>query len=164
MISPFIVNDKNLFLDRYPVAQVNRSLQAWDAADEYLINYAFDNHLITDDKTILVMNDNFGALTCNLTQTNVICVNDSFLSQQGIKYNLDQNGLSEDSVTFLSSLDSLPTNIDVVFYKIPKSKSLLAEQLIQLKQTLSSHTLFIASDRAKEIHTSTLKQLSLIHI
>ena len=39
MISPFIINDKNLFLDRFPTGQVNRSLQAWDAADEYLLNY-----------------------------------------------------------------------------------------------------------------------------
>ncbi len=37
MLSPF--KNNSLTLERFPIAQVNRSLQAWDAADEYLINY-----------------------------------------------------------------------------------------------------------------------------
>jgi len=158
MISPFIINDKNLFLDRYPVAQVNRSLQAWDAADEYLINYITDNKLINSNSKILIMNDSFGALTCNLSSFQVYCINDSFVSQLGIKHNLEQNGLYEDNITFLSSLEPIPDDIDLVLYKIPKSKSFLTEQLIQLKNNLLSDTTFIAADRAKEIHTSTLKQ------
>ncbi len=59
MISPFIVNDKNLFLTRFPVAQVNRSLQAWDAADEYLVNYVNENSLISDDARVVIFNDAF---------------------------------------------------------------------------------------------------------
>ena len=61
MISPFIINDKNLFLDRFPIGQVNRSLQAWDAADEYLINYIDDNQLLNTSSKLLIMNDAFGA-------------------------------------------------------------------------------------------------------
>ena len=157
MISPFIINDKNLFLDRFPTGQVNRSLQAWDAADEYIISYLAQQDLDKPKQKILIFNDNFGAITCNLTEHQVFCVNDSFLSHQGIELNLEQNGLSNENVTLLSSLDELPSDINVVLYKIPKSKGLLCQQLSAIKQKLSKDVLFIAGDRAKEIHSSTLK-------
>ena len=159
MLSPFIINDKNLFLDRFPVSQVNRSLQAWDAADEYLINYITEQKLIKKNSKILIFNDAFGALTTNLSMTGnlVYSVNDSLLSEQGIKHNLEQNHLATDNVHYLNSLASLPSNIDLVVFKIPKSKSLLKDQLLQIKSTYPESLLFIAADRAKEIHSSTLK-------
>ncbi|MCJ8318125.1 MAG: methyltransferase [Colwellia sp.] len=159
MFSPFIINDKNLFLDRFPVAQVNRSLQAWDAADEYLVNYVNEQGLINDNTKVVIFNDTFGALTANfsLKGNQVFCINDSFLSEQGIKHNLEQNHLATDNIHYLTSLDALPIDIDLVLYKIPKSKSLLTEQLIQIKNTYSESLLFIAGDRAKDIHSSTLK-------
>lgn len=157
MISPFIINDKNLFLDRFPTGQVNRSLQAWDAADEYILNYLAQEALTNSKKNILIFNDNFGALSCNLTNHKLYCVNDSFLSHQGIAHNLEQNALSVSDVTFLNSLDELPKNIDLVLYKIPKSKGLLCQQLSNIKQQLQDNIVFIAADRAKEIHSSTLK-------
>lgn len=157
MISPFIINDKNLFLDRFPTGQVNRSLQAWDAADEYLLNYLEQEQLTSAKQKILIFNDNFGALSCNLSQHELYCVNDSFLSHQGIEYNLEQNGLPNDNLTLLTSLDKLPTDINIVLFKIPKSKGMLCYQLSQIKQQLGSDVLFIAGDRAKEIHSSTLK-------
>ena len=157
MISPFIINDKNLFLDRFPTGQVNRSLQAWDAADEYLLNYLEQEQLTASKQKILIFNDNFGALSCNLSEHELYCVNDSFLSHQGIEHNLEQNGLSNNNVTLLTSLDELPSDINIVLFKIPKSKGMLCYQLSQIKQQLSNDVVFIAADRAKEIHSSTLK-------
>lgn len=157
MISPFIINDKNLFLERFPTGQVNRSLQAWDAADEYILNYIQQEEHLATKQNILIFNDSFGALTCNLTEHNIYCVNDSFLSTQGIKHNIAQNNLCDNNITYLTSLDELPTDISLVLFKIPKSKSLLAEQLIQIKRHLPKQIIFIAADRAKEIHSSTLK-------
>jgi 16S rRNA G1207 methylase RsmC len=157
MISPFIVNDKNLFLDRFPIGQVNRSLQAWDAADEYIINHLQQEQLLNEKQNILIFNDAFGALTTNLTEHNLFCVNDSYLSQQGIKHNFEQNGLADNNITLLNSLEDLPKNITLILFKIPKSKALLAEQLIKISTNYSEQVIFIASDRAKEIHSSTLK-------
>tara|TARA_R110000782_G_scaffold89562_1_gene172253 strand:+ start:23975 stop:25114 length:1140 start_codon:yes stop_codon:yes gene_type:complete len=157
MISPFIINDKNLFLDRFPTGQVNRSLQAWDAADEYLLNYLEQEQLTSAKHKILIFNDSFGALSCNLAQHQLYCVNDSFLSHQGIEYNFQQNGISNENLTLLTSLDDLPSDISIVLFKIPKSKTLLCYQLSQIKQQLSQEVIFIAADRAKEIHSSTLK-------
>ncbi len=162
MNSPFIVNDKNLFLTRFPVAQVNRSLQAWDAADEYLISHINKHSLVKKNARCIIFNDTFGALVTNFCQAGqrkakVFCVNDSYLSIKGIQHNIEQNKLSSENITQLSSLDKLPDNIDIILYKIPKTKSLLIEQLIAIKDIANENTIFIAADRAKEIHSSTLK-------
>lgn len=162
MISPFIINDKNLFLSRFPIAQVNRSLQAWDSADEYLVNHVNEEGLIKANTKVAIFNDAFGAVTANFCHSgrddaNVICINDSYISCQGISYNIEQNALDDSNITQLSSLDNLPNDIDVILYKIPKSKSLLIEQLIQIKKSVNDSCIFIAADRAKEIHSSTLK-------
>jgi len=162
MISPFIVNDKNLFLSRFPVAQVNRSLQAWDSADEYLINYVEEQGLINANTKVAIFNDAFGALATNFCRSgsdnpSVFCINDSYISSQGIVYNLEQNSLDNDKIEQLNSLDELPNDIDIILFKIPKSKSLLIEQLIQIKNSVNDNCIFIAADRAKEIHSSTLK-------
>ena len=162
MISPFIVNadgvyDKNLFLDRYPVGQVNRALVAWDSSDEYLINYVIEQNLAENKHKLLIYNDNFGAITANFTQSNVTTVSDSWISKQGLQYNIEQNGLSLENITQLSSLDNLPENITVVLYKIPKSKSLMIDQLLAIKAKYNQKLIFIAVDKAKDIHSSTLK-------
>ena len=168
MLSPFIKNDVPLTLSRFPIAQVNRSLQAWDAADEYLLNYINNEKLISKNARVVIFNDAFGALTthfCNpkslsvsdKNQVAVFCINDSFISSQGIAYNIEHNELDDSNITQLNALSALPKDIDVVLFKIPKSKSLLIEQLIQIKKGASENTVFIAADRAKEIHSSTLK-------
>jgi 16S rRNA (guanine1207-N2)-methyltransferase/23S rRNA (guanine1835-N2)-methyltransferase len=184
MLSPFFINEKQLKLSRFPIAQVNRSLQAWDASDEYLLNHIKDKHLISATTRVLIFNDAFGALTTSFCapldlnllndsssnliddyfkhKTEVFCVNDSHISTKGIAYNINQNQLNDANITQLNSLDLLPSDIDVILFKIPKSKSLLVEQLIQIKNSITQYsldknTVFIAADRAKEIHSSTLK-------
>lgn len=168
MLSPFFINEKQLTLTRFPIAQVNRSLQAWDAADEYLLNYIVTQQLVLDNSNVLIFNDAFGALTTHFcteeqltnsssTKNNVYCINDSFISAQGIENNIKQNQLSNSNITQLTCLDPLPDNVDVILFKIPKSKSLLIDQLIKIRNSVKKDTLFIAADRAKDIHSSTLK-------
>ena len=178
MLSPFFNHDKQLTLARFPLAQVNRSLQAWDAADEYLLKHIQAEQLISNKMRIVIFNDAFGALTTHFCHPDILesseqnkveayCVNDSYISSQGIACNIKENQLNSDNITQLNCLDQLPENIDVILYKIPKSKSLLISQLIQIKNTIDAgsidqknaekNTIFIAADRAKEIHSSTLK-------
>lgn len=171
MLSPFFINEKQLTLDRFPIAQVNRSLQAWDAADEYLLNHIKEQQLITSQTRVAIYNDAFGALTTHFCSPDVLahttespenkptvyCINDSYISSQGIARNITQNQLSDSNITQLNCLDNLPQSIDIILYKIPKSNSLLIEQLIQIHKNATEHTLFIAADRAKDIHSSTLK-------
>jgi 23S rRNA (guanine1835-N2)-methyltransferase len=168
MFSPFIINDKNLFLDRFPPGQVNRSLQAWDATDEYMLNYVNEHISSSTPLNILIFNDSFGALTCNLTEHNTYTVSDSYLSERGILYNAEQNHLEESQLTLLSSLAELPKDIDLILYRIPKSKALLIEQLLRINQVYAEQheanqkPNFIAGAKAKEIHSATLKEFEKI--
>ena len=171
MLSPFFIDEKQLTLVRFPIAQVNRSLQAWDAADQYLLNHIKTEQLVSKQTRIAIFNDAFGALTTHFCLPEVLnnavdaskkkptvyCINDSYISSQGIAYNITHNQLAHDNITQLNCLDSFPENINLILYKIPKSKSLLIEQLIQIQKNTKENTVFIAADRAKEIHSSTLK-------
>jgi len=157
MLSPFLFNDKNLYLDRYPSNQVNRSLQAWDATDEYFINYLSENSLVSKESKLLIFNDDFGAIALNYSKNSVYSVTDSFISQQGLQFNAKQNHISMETIKQLSSLEALPNYANIILFKIPKSKNLLIEQLIQIQQTLTDDVIFIAGDKAKNIQNSTLK-------
>ncbi len=161
MLSPFIINNNQLSLERFPAEQYNNSLQAWDAGDEYLFNYLKENNLLNETKKIAIFNDNFGALSLSCYLHQVFSISDSYVSQQGLLYNQQQNlpqhHLECKQLTLLTSLDPLPANIDLILYRIPKSKALLIEQLSKIKAIIPAKTLFIATAKAKDIHSSTLK-------
>ncbi|WP_420839705.1 hypothetical protein [Colwellia maritima] len=77
MLSPFFIDHQQLTLTRFPLAQVNRSLQAWDAADEYILNYISNDNsktaqLIAENTRVAIFNDAFGALTTHFCQVNSV--------------------------------------------------------------------------------------------
>lgn len=146
-------------LRRYPIRE-NETLQAWDSADEYLIDHLNENHSRLDyplDCHFLIMNDSFGALSCWAIQNGhrVTSVNDSLLSQQNIKHNLAANNLT--GASLLSSLDNIPDDIDVVVIKLPLNNRLLVWQLQQLAHCSSKNFSVISGAKTKDVHSSTLK-------
>lgn len=143
-------------LARYPNRK-RELLRAWDAADEYLLNYFFAEDEQAQNLNILIVNDNFGALTTALTEHNLTIWTDSWLAQEGIKQNLALNDLSVDAVRIKNSLESPQGDYDVVLIKIPRSLALLEDQLIRVKPYLSKSTNVVAAGMVKSIHTSTLK-------
>ncbi|KXF79805.1 methyltransferase [Enterovibrio coralii] len=146
-----------LSLRRYPL-QKNETLQAWDAADEYLIEH-LESMELGENAHLLVLNDGFGAISCwaALKGMRVTAVNDSLLSQQSLEQNLTENALDTQSVTMLSSIDSLPSDISVAVMKLPKNNRLLVWQLQQLSHLDQSNVTLVSGAKAKDIHTSTLK-------
>lgn len=144
-------------LHRFPLDQKNRSLQAWDSADEYLLDYVFEHH--RDANRILILNDSFGALCCALADKHCTVVTDSYVSTLAYEYNLEANELADAKVDVLTSMDELPKDIDLILIKIPKNSGLLQAQLAQLSK-LTIDIPVIAAGKAKEIHTSTLKSFS----
>ncbi|MEL7479797.1 MAG: 23S rRNA (guanine(1835)-N(2))-methyltransferase, partial [Pseudomonadota bacterium] len=97
MTTEAVLGGHSLTLHRFPLDQKNRSLQAWDSADEYLIEHIQNEY--ANAQHILVLNDGFGALSCALhaldTQNSrkVTSFNDSYVSQQACLYNLEENEL-----------------------------------------------------------------------
>lgn len=146
----FAHGSQTLTLHRYPPEQQNRSLQAWDAADELLIEHLSQQ----SPSSLLLLNDQFGALACALHPYNPIVVTDSMLTKLAVLHNLQQNNLSE--VTVMSALESWPSTSHVAL-KIPNNHSYLRFQLRKLKALVPEGTLIVAAAKAKEIHANLLQ-------
>ena len=152
----FTVADKQLQLDRLPLGQNNRSLQAWDAADELLLQQALPLLAERTNLKVAVMHDLFGALSCALGDYPHSQHNDSVVSQQATVHNRQQNGLSADAVNFLSSVTALPADLDLVLLKVPNNHGYLRFMLQQLSRVVRPDTVIIAAAKAKDIHKNLL--------
>lgn len=149
---------RQLALSRYPKTK-DHSLRAWNAADEYLCEW-IDEQTIKPNSSALILNDQFGALSCCLSQFNRHIWTDSFLSKTAIKENLKSNSKDESSVTFVNQTDeNIRTNqyFNLVVIRIPKHNSLLEFQLQTIKQYIDEDTVIVAGGMSKDIHKSNLK-------
>ncbi|GAB7268264.1 hypothetical protein DZS_47450 [Dickeya ananatis] len=145
----------NLTLVRYPQSERESSLQAWEAADEYLLRELATMPIGPGPR--LIFNDAFGALACGLQSQAPYCISDSFLSQLATRHNLSLNGYAPESVTLQDSLSPLPGAPALVVLKVPKTLALLEHQLRQLREVVTPQTVIIAGAKARDIHTSTLQ-------
>lgn len=141
-------------LERIPP---NPQLQAWDAADQYLLNQLDELQVLTSQSRLLLVNDNFGALSVALADYRPVMVNDSFLSRQALSKNLQLNGKKPDLVTFNNGLPFPQGEFDIILIKIPKSQALLKHQLYSLRELIGVDTRIIAAGMSRSIHSSTLK-------
>ncbi|MBD1555706.1 methyltransferase [Vibrio sp. S9_S30] len=149
------IDGRTLTLHRFP-KRAQETLQAWNAGDEYLINYVEKELNVSDGKKILILNDHFGALSCWFSEKHhVTMMTDSFISHHGTLKNLQRNQCNK--VEFRTSLENIPADVDLVLMQIPKINRFLTYQLNQLRSALPSHCQIVAVNKVKEIHTSTLK-------
>jgi 16S rRNA (guanine1207-N2)-methyltransferase len=147
------LHDRSLALHRFP-KRAQEVLQAWDAGDEYLINYVESLNL-PDNQHILILNDSFGALSCWFSHYHrVTMMTDSFIAHKATLKNLQRNHCKK--IELLTANDPLPEGIDLVLMQIPKSNRYLSWQLGQLRTHLNDQCQVIAVNKAKDIHTSTL--------
>ncbi|QWT39347.1 23S rRNA (guanine(1835)-N(2))-methyltransferase RlmG [Dickeya dadantii] len=144
-----------LTLVRYPQSDRESPLQAWEAADEYLLRELAAMPIGPGPR--LIFNDAFGALACGLQAQAPCSISDSYLSQLSTRHNLSLNGFAPESVTLLDSLAPLPDAPALVVLKVPKTLALLEHQLRQLRAVVTPQTVVIAGAKARDIHTSTLQ-------
>ncbi|WP_460133839.1 methyltransferase [Pseudomonas sp. S1_E04] len=144
--SPFAQLD----LIRQP-EQHNDPLQAFDAADEYLLSHLAEQRPDVATR-VLVLNDSFGALAASLEgQVQVTSSGDSFLGALGLEKNLVRNGKAFDAVTFIPA-SHVPTGpFDRVLIRVPKTLALLEEQLIRLQGQLAPGAEVIAGAMIKHL-------------
>ncbi|WP_105213211.1 methyltransferase [Pseudoalteromonas sp. T1lg22] len=154
MITSAQLGGNTYHLHRLPLQQKNRSLQAWDAADEYLVDYINEHH--ADAKRLLILNDDFGALACAFNQLTSDSVSDSYIAIQAWQHNLKENNLNTEQLTPLTSLEPLADDYDLVIGKIPKNIGYMQHQLAQLSQSLKPGTPVVLAGKTKAIHTSTI--------
>lgn len=142
-----------LDLLRYP-EQHNSPLQAFDAADEYLLKH-LSSCPLPDSARTLILNDSFGAMAASLcSHMHVHTSGDSFLAHQALRNNLERNQLTEHNIEIIPS--DLPFNgpYDCVLICIPKTLALLEEQLIRLQSHITTNTVIVAAAMVKHLPRS----------
>jgi len=144
--SPFA----HLHLIRQPEQQ-NEPLQAFDAADEYLLNHVAELALPVNSR-VLILNDSFGALAVSLASTmQVTSSTDSFLAVKALEKNLVRNGQAYDAVSIIAASQPPVGPFDCVLVRVPKTLALLEEQLIRLQGQLAPGALVIAGAMIKHL-------------
>jgi len=144
--SPFA----RLDLIRQPEQQ-NEPLQAFDAADEYLLAHLAEQGVSTETR-VLVLNDSFGALAGSLAgQVRVTSSGDSFLGALALEKNLVRNGQAFDAVPHIPASETWAGPFDRVLIRVPKTLALLEEQLIRLQGQLAPGAQVIAGAMIKHL-------------
>ncbi|WP_445400375.1 methyltransferase [Zobellella sp. An-6] len=143
-----------LILHRYP-RHAQHGLQAWDAADEYIMNELATQEW-SREAPLLIVNDGCGALTLALHQHSPYVMTDSRVAELALNANALDNGL-EPTWQLLDSLAPWPEQPGLVLLKLPKTNAMLEYQLAALSRVAGPQTRLIAGAKAKDIHGSTLK-------
>ncbi|MDX2354451.1 class I SAM-dependent methyltransferase [Stutzerimonas xanthomarina] len=131
--------------------QPNEPLQAFDAADEYLLAQLHEQGLAATTQ-VLILNDSFGALACALAQhVQVTSSGDSHLAHLALEKNLQRNALADDAVTFVPASEVAQGPFDRVLIRVPKTLALLEEQLIRLHGQLAPGAQVIAAAMIKHL-------------
>ncbi|WP_434773324.1 methyltransferase [Pseudomonas entomophila] len=144
--SPFAELD----LIRQP-EQANDPLQAFDAADQYLLEQLAQQRPDSACR-VLVLNDSFGALAVSLAgHVQVTSSGDSHLGRLALEKNLVRHGKAFDSVPFVAASEPWHGLFDRVLIRVPKTLALLEEQLIRLHGHLTPGAQVIAGAMIKHL-------------
>ena len=138
-------------LDRYPPTR-NPTLQPFDAADSYLLNALAEDQTTT--ASVLIVNDQFGALACALAERRPVSWGDSHLSETALRHNLQRNSVPADAVTFVDSQHIPQGSFQRVLLRIPKSLTLFEQQLSALRPLLEPGARVFAGSMIKHLPPS----------
>ena len=180
MNTEFIFADRQFSLIRYPEKHQHVSLQAWDSADELIIEHVetllSDEALSIDggenDGPMMIFNDDFGVLGCWFSHLAPYWISDSYISLRSLHENLKANQLLNKSevaatdelqtapVQTLTSVQSLTFKPEkaprLVVLKVPRALALLEQQLIDLQKYVTPDTRIVATGKVKAITKSVL--------
>ncbi|GGW80278.1 methyltransferase [Alteromonas halophila] len=164
MNTQFSLNNRHLTLVRYPQEKQHKSLQAWDGADELLIDYVEQNIAPQLHSKCIIFNDDFGALGCWFADRSPVWLSDSHISHRSLAVNLAQNGhdvqVSDQRVTAPVSAHSvmtpLPASPQLVLIRVPRTLALLEHQLIQLAGVMTPDTVIVATGKVRSVTSSVL--------
>lgn len=135
---------------RYPLRS-NDPLQGYDAADELMIFYLQELELA--GKRILIINDQFGALSSALQEFDCTSYTDSYVSKMAI----ENNSLQKIRPIFnLSEINGL---FDLVLIRIPKNMTFFEDILCHLTQHLQPGSQLICGSMVKHLAPSSFELL-----
>lgn len=147
-----------LHLQRFPVRR-KESLQAWDSADQLALEWL---HEVTPAQRVLVLNDSFGAVSCGVAQAwpqaHIVLWSDSYLAAQALGHNRELNALS--GIEFVDAVSTPQGPFDLVIMRLPKSNSLLRDQIARLLPQLQAGAQVIIPTMIKHLDTSLYELLT----
>ncbi len=138
-------------LKRYPVLK-NDPLQAWDSADELILQHMKDLEL--SEKRILIINDHFGALSTALSAYDITSYSDSYVAQMGIQQN------SAGKIHPIHLLQELNGFYDYVLIQIPKNMSYFEDILCHLTPHLQENSQLICTSMIKHLSPASFDLLN----
>ena len=120
-------------IERYPRTQ-SKSLRAWNAADEYILNYLEETK--TSKKNTVIFNDRFGFLSLFTAQDNPVVVLDYKSQAKALALNFKTNNITFDLPTN-NSISKSEIPYELALIKVPKSLDLFRLQLSQIHNSLA---------------------------
>lgn len=129
-------NEKEYTIVRYPQSE-NKSLKAWNAADEYILKY-LDKSKISINR-LAIYNDRFGFLSLLLSDKSPNVILDAKSQQKSVERNFNANKIGYDTIKTYSNLETFNEKINFAIIKIPKSIDLFRLYLNQLSKSISKN-------------------------
>lgn len=136
------------WLARRPL-YANDPLQAWDAADELLLQ-TLQQTSPQPPARVLVINDAFGALAVAVPAGQRFSWSDSITAQLALRDNLARNDQAA-AVTWIPATEAPTVPPAAVLWRIPKSIALLQQQLARLSPLLTPGTIVLAGGMDKHL-------------
>lgn len=130
------------------------ALRAWDAADEYLLAQAAERW---PNIRWCIVNDAFGALTLSLAKQKPVLWYDSAVEADALADNATRNGLPIPQ--HLAQSEPLPSDIEGILLKLPRSSALLDWQLAQINLQLLAGTPVLLGGMLKHVTPADLAVL-----
>jgi len=106
-------------IERFDLSK-DKSLKAWSAADEYLLQYY--NELKESPNHVGIYNDRFGYLSCHLQTVKTTIISTNKGQEKAIKLNFKANNLPP--IPFSNPLSEIENKLDYASVKLTKSLGL----------------------------------------
>jgi 23S rRNA (guanine1835-N2)-methyltransferase len=132
----FSYQDRAYKIKRYP-ATTQTSLQAWSAADEYLLKYCIEQNA-DPVGPIAIYDDRFGFLAVLLHAHQPVSVISAKSQEKAIRLNLKANKLDGETVKWADPLTPMAQPVALGLIRVPKSMDLFRFYLAQVTQALSA--------------------------
>ncbi len=165
----FSLLDRELELIRYPAKHQHKSLQAWDSADELIIEHLASEGIIFPQGNGIILNDDFGALGTWFAAASPHWYSDSWIGHCSLQANLENNHLmpgvdndepardpTQSPVNTHSELSTLPAQPELLVIKVPRTLALLEQQLVVLRDKINPQTRVIAAAKVKSVTKTVL--------
>ncbi|MCB0278521.1 MAG: class I SAM-dependent methyltransferase [Calditrichaeota bacterium] len=155
MKSEFEVKDQRFTIRRYPV-DPDEKLQAWNAADELLID--FIHQRVAEQSRLLIINDQFGFLSALLNKYERTTLIESMSSQKAIEINCTENKCTTPDLIRITN--KISGKFDCVLINLPKSIDLLDYYLDLINEQLLPNSLVVAGFMTRYFTSSYIETFS----